>query len=144
MEQMNDVYKQYTGVMIKRCDMYVVVSREDEGEKTITYVACPFPSCKLGFVDVLDRFLKKKGLEGVLSYEADDDLTILILDDTATNMRKIVDIVETCLMTTGSTHYRDITDDLKRQMRQFILATHQHWMTLEKYQLLNSIIDEQD
>ena len=144
MEQMKDVYKQYTGVMIKRYNLYVVVSREDEGEKTITYVACPFPSCKLGFVDVLDIFLKKKGLEGVLSYEADDDLTILILDDTGTNMRKIVDIVETCLMITGSTHYRDITDDMKRQLRQFILTTHQHWMTLEKYQLLNSIIDEQN
>ena len=57
MEQMKDVYKQYTGVMIKRYNLYVVVSREDEGEKTITYVACPFPSCKLGFVDVLDIFL---------------------------------------------------------------------------------------
>lgn len=144
MEQMKDVYKQYTGVMIKRYNLYVVVSREDEDDKTITYVACPFPSCKLGFVDVLDIYLKKKGLEGVLSYEADDDLTILILDDTGTNMRKIVDIVETCLMITGSTHYRDITDDMKRQMRQFILATQQHWMTLEKYQLLNSIIDEQN
>ena len=33
MEQMNDVYKQYTGVMIKRCDMYVVVSREDEEKR---------------------------------------------------------------------------------------------------------------
>ena len=144
MEQMKDVYKQNTSYMIKRYNLYVVVSREDDGEKTITYVACPFPSCKLGFVDVLDIFLKKKGLEGVLSYEADDDLTILILDDTGTNMRKIVDIVETCLMITGSTHYRDITDDMKRQMRQFILTTHQHWKTLEKYQLLNSIIDEQN
>lgn len=136
--------KQYTGVMLKHGDLYVVVSRQDDGDKTITYVACLFPSCKWGFVDVLDKYLKKKGLTGVLSYESDDDLTILILDDTATNMRKIVDIVETCLMITGYTHYRDITDDLKRQMRQFILATHQHWMTLEKYQLLNSIIDEQN
>ena len=31
----------------------------------------------------------------------------------------------------------------KKLARQFLLATQHHWMTLEKYNLINSIQDEQ-
>lgn len=134
----------YIGVMLTHFDFSVVVSRKNEGDKTVTYVSCPFPALKFGFVDTLDKFLKDRGTDGVLKYEVDDELSILKVDDKGADMRKIVYAVDSALMKSAYTNLGKATDCLKRKMRQYLLATHQHWMTLEKYMLLNSIIDEQD
>lgn len=143
MEHMINVNKQGIGVMISHNDFYVVVYRKYDGDKTITYVACPFPSCKFGFVDRLDKDLKIRKLDGVLEYRSDDNLDIITIDTEGTDLRKLVYIVEWSLHATSSLHRYDITAPRKRLARQFLLATQHHWMTLEKYNLINSIQDEQ-
>lgn len=143
MEHILGENKHYIGVMIERHGFYVVVSHKDEGAKTVTYVTCPFPSCKLGFVDLLDKFLKLNNSKGVISYEAYDDLTVLTVDDTNIDMRKIVRQADWALKLTAFSHQKDLSDNLRRQMRQFVSATQQHWLTLDKYEMLNSNINEQ-
>lgn len=140
---MINVNKQDIGVMISHNDFYVVVYRKYDGDKTITYVACPFPSCKFGFVDRLDKDLKIRKFDGVLEYRSDDNLDIITIDTEGTDLRRLVYIVEWSLHATSCLHRYDITAPLKKLARQFLLATQHHWMTLEKYNLINSIQDEQ-
>lgn len=143
MEHMNNENKQDVGVMISHNDFYVVVCRKYEGDKTITYVTCPFPSCKLGFVDRLDNDLKSRKLDGVLEYRSDDNLDIITIDIEGKDLRKLVYVVEWSLYSISCLHRDEMTVPRKKLARQFLLATQHHWMTLEKYNLINSIQDEQ-
>lgn len=143
MEHMINENKQDVGVMISHNDFYVVVCRKYESDKTITYVTCPFPSCKLGFVDRLDKDLKLRKLDGVLEYRSDDNLDIITIDIEGQDLRKLVCIVEWSLYAISCLHRDEMTVHLKQLAQQFLLATQHHWMTLEKYNLINSIQDEQ-
>lgn len=129
--------------MLNDGKFYVVVTRDYCGDKRITYVVCPFQSNKLGFVDLLDHSLKLAGYKGVISYTADDDLTFIVIDDSGADMRKLVRMVDSLLSVLNYKHGGDVTDDMTRVMRQFLLVTQRHWMTRAKYDLLTSIINEQ-
>ncbi len=135
--------KVYTGVMLNHGDFYVVVSCDDCGDRRLTYVVCPFQSNKLGFVDWLNTYLDKIGLK-VLSYRADGDLTYIFVDNGNTDLRDIVKVVDEALMIWTANPDLHVTEEMKRVMRQFLLATHSHWMTREKYDLLNSITNGRD
>lgn len=139
---MTKAKKEHIGVMLNDGKFYVVVTRDDCGEKRITYVVCPFQSNKLGFVDLLDHSLKLAGYKGVISYTADDDLTFIVIDDSGADMRKLVRMVDSLLSVLNYKHGGDVTDDMTRVMRLFLLATQRHWMTRAKYDLLTSIINE--
>uniref|UniRef100_UPI003FEEA2FE hypothetical protein n=1 Tax=Prevotella sp. TaxID=59823 RepID=UPI003FEEA2FE len=143
MEHMINENKQDVGVMISHNDFYVVVCRKYEGDQTITYVTCPFPSCKLGFVDRLDKDLKSRKLDGVLEYRSDDKLDIITIDIEGKDLRKLVYVVEWSLYSISCLNRDEMTVPRKKLARQFLLATQHHWMTLEKYNLINSIQDEQ-
>lgn len=140
---MTKAKKEHIGVMLNDGKFYVVVTRDDCGEKRITYVVCPFQSNKLGFVDLLDHSLKLAGYKGVISYTADDDLTFIVIDDSAADMRKLVRMVDSLLSVLNYKHEGDVTDDMTKFMRQFLLVTQRHWMTRAKYDLLSSIANEQ-
>ena len=135
--------KEYTGIMLHEGKFYVVVTCCDCGDKRLICVLCPFPSCKLGFVDLIDHTLKIEGFKGVLSYDADDDLTCIFIDDDNADLRDYLRIVAVMLGILSSRHDKDVSDDMAKAMRQFILATRRHWMTEAKYDLLTSIINEQ-
>lgn len=139
---MTGAKKEYIGVMLNDGDFYVLVTRKECGEKCVTYVVCPFPSNKLGFVDMLDHSLKLAGYKGVLSYDADDDLTIIVIDESGADMGRLVRMVDSLLSVLNYKHANDITEDMAKAMRMFLLATQEHWMTRQKYDLLTSIIDE--
>lgn len=141
---MSGAKKEYIGVMLSTDNFYVVVTCEDSGDKRVTYVLCPFQSNKFGFVDLLDYELKRQGYKGVASYVADDDdLTCIVIDTDGTDLRKLVPIVDVMLGILDSNHGKDVTGDMAKAMRQFLLATRRHWMTRAKYDLLNSFINEQ-
>ena len=139
---MNEMKKEYIGVMLNAGKFYVVVTCEDYGDKHITYVLCPFASNKLGFVDLLDNELKRQGYKGVASYVADDDLTMLVIDTANTDLRKLVPIVDVMLGILDMKHGKSVTSDMTKAMHTFLLATRRHWMTRAKYDLLNSFINE--
>lgn len=143
---MEQKYKHYIAVMLNYGKFYIVVDCKDIADKRMTYVVCPFPSNKLRFVDMLDHRLKEAGLEGVLRYdcerEEDDELTFVTIDHSDTDLRRLIPIVYSALKELSDLKSGELTDEDVRLMREFILATHRHWMTLDKYTLLNSIIDE--
>ena len=120
---MKEAKKEYIGVMLNDGDFYVVVTCQDCGEKRITCVVCPFQSNKLGFVDLLDHSLKLAGYKGVVSYTADSDLTNIVIDDNGADMSKLVRMVDSLLSVLNYKHAGDVTDDMARAMRQFVLAT---------------------
>lgn len=140
---MNEVKREYIGVMLNAGKFYVVVACGDYGDKRMTYVLCPFASNKLGFVDLLDHELKLQGYKGVAMYVADDDLTSIVIDTVGTDLRKLVPIVDALLSILDMKHGKDVTDDMTKAMHSFLLTTHRHWMTRAKYDLLNSFINEQ-
>lgn len=143
---MEQKYKRYIAVMLNYGKFYVVVDCKDIADKRMTYVVCPFPSNKLRFVDMLDHRLKEAGLEGVLRYdcerEEDDELAFVTIDHSDTDLRRLIPIVYSALKELSELKGGELTDEDVRLMREFILATHRNWMTLGKYNLLNSIIDE--
>lgn len=134
--------KEYTGVMLHYGKFYVVVTCCDNGDKRLTYVLCPFPSCKFGFVDLLDHTLKLEGFKGVLSYDSDDDLTYIVIGNDNANLGDYLRIVDVMLGILSNKHGSDVTDEMAKAMRKFVLDTHRHWMTRAKYDLLTSIINE--
>lgn len=143
---MEQKYKHYIAVMLSYGKFYVVVDCKDIADVRMTYVVCPFPSNKLRFVDMLDHRLKEAGLEGVLRYdseiEEDVELTFVTIDHSDTDLRRLIPIVYSALKELSDLKGGELTYKDVRLMREFILATHRNWMTLDKYNLLNSIIDE--
>ena len=145
---MGDLVKKYIAVMLNHGKFYVVVDCKDIADKRMTFVVCPFPSNKLRFVDMLDHRLKEAGLEGVLQYDYDKvredaELTFVEIDHADTDLRRLIPIVGDALRDLSELKGKEVTDKEVGIMREFLLATFRNWMTLDKYNLLTSIIDEQ-
>ena len=134
--------KKYMGVMLNHGKFYAVIDCEDKADTRITYVACPFNSNKLRFVDMLDHRLKEAGLKGVRSYTRDDVLTFVFIDEDGTDLQRLLPIVDDAMQKLDELRCDDVSETEARLMREFLLYTWPHWITKEKYDLLNCISNE--
>lgn len=62
--------KKINGPFVIEMDKVYVIVQEQNGD---VYVTCPFQSCKVGFVDILDKVLSSSFLPGVIQYHKIDD-----------------------------------------------------------------------
>lgn len=82
-------------VMASKGDVFVVIQERD-GD---IYVTCPFQSCRLGFVDILDKLLLKSFNVGVVLYsKVDEYLTVIqIGEDYSIDLESAITVVQTAL-----------------------------------------------
>lgn len=143
MEQIfSDKEKKYMGVMLNHGKFYAVVDCNDKAGTRMTYVVCPFNSNKLRFVDMLDHRLKEAGLKGVRSYTRDDVLTFVFIDEDGIDLQCLLPIVDDALQKLDEIRRDEVSKAEARLMHEFLLCTWSHWITKEKYDLLNCIRDE--
>lgn len=132
MEHLNNK-TQHLGVMLRAGGLAAVISQKFEEDVTMTYIECPFPCLKLGYVDTLDKDLKSDGIGHVSSYEADADLGIIILDTAGSDFGRVVCAAGRSLMKVWLDTYNRISSDLITSIKVFLNATHEHWVPIDEF-----------
>lgn len=114
----NHVFKtEEKPILLDAGSIYVILA-QNGGDR---FVLCPFESCRLGFVDILDEEVQRKSEHGVVNYcKVDSFMTsIQIAENDDMNDMEAIGIVKTALRKFDDTCCMDLEEYGKRQRGEF-------------------------
>lgn len=133
---MDDIKKGSKGVLLHDGDFFVIVRQKVVDGMSITVVDCPFKCNKMGFVDMLDRHLKKKGYNGVCEYIPGEVVSCVVVDKYGRDFLRILRIVRKALGELAKRRFFDLREKERFDMQQYVLYTKNNWMTFDEYIVL--------
>ena len=111
-------------------DFFVIVRQKVVDGVSITVVDCPFKCNRLGFVDMLDRHLKKKGYKGVCEYIPGEVVSCVVVDKYGLDLFRILGTVREALRELDKRRCLDLGAKERLEMQNYVLFTKNNWMNL--------------
>lgn len=133
---MENVKKPFRGVLLHDDDFFVIVRQKVVDGMSITVVDCPFNCNRLGFVDMLDRHLKKKGYKGVCEYIPGEVVSCIVVDKYGQDFSRILRIVREALGELAKLRFLDLEAKERLEMQNYVLFTKNNWMTYDEFIVL--------
>lgn len=133
---MENVKKPFRGVLLHDDDFFVIVRQKVVDGMSITVVDCPFKCNRLGFVDMLDRHLKKKGYKGVCEYIPGEVVSCIVVDKYGQGFSRILRIVREALGELAKLRFLDLGAKERLEMQNYVLFTKNNWMTYDEFIVL--------
>lgn len=133
---MENVKKPFRGILLHDDDFCVIVRRKVVNGMLITVVDCPFKCNRLGFVDMLDRHLKKNGYNGVCEYIPGEVVSCVVVDKFGLNLFRIIVIVREALGELAKRRCLDLGAKERLEMQNYVLFTKNNWMTYDEFIVL--------
>lgn len=133
---MENVKKPFRGVLLHEGDFFVIVRQKVVDGMSITVVDCPFKCNRLGFVDMLDRHLKKKGYNGVCEYIPGEVVSCVVVDKYGLDLFRILGIVREALRELDKRRCLDLGAKERLEMQNYVLFTKNNWMTYDEFIVL--------
>lgn len=133
---MENVKKPFRGVLLHDGDFFVIVRQKVVDGMLITVVDCPFKCNRLGFVDMLDRHLKKKVYNGVCEYIPDEVVSCVVVDKYGLDFFRILGVVREALGELAKRRRYDLGANERFEMQHYVLFTINNWMTFDEFIVL--------